>query len=159
MTRIGFLAAAMVLVAAGCGSSSAKPMDDPAQVAVGVVDLITRNHYAQAWGDLHPEDQRVAPLAEYVGCESRSPVIVRPLKVKVVSVNDESVALGNGKFVESKAVGVRLAFAGNFSLVHTVHLVASGGKWTWILPARRFRDYRADRCPTDPGSAPPSTPS
>jgi hypothetical protein len=40
--------------------------------------------------------------------------------------------------------------------VHTVHLVASGGAWKWILPSWRFRDYRADRCPVDPGSTPPS---
>jgi hypothetical protein len=159
VTRIGLLAAAILLVVAGCGSSSANPKEDPGRVAVAVLDLITRNQYAQAWDDLHPEDQRVAPLTEYVGCEMRSPVIARPLKVKVVSINDESVGLGNGKFVESTAVGVRLAFAGNFSLVHTVHLVASHGKWKWILPARRFRDYRADKCPTDPGSEPPPSPS
>jgi hypothetical protein len=157
--RIVTSAAAIVLVAAGCGSANAKPKDDPGKVALAVLDLITHNHYAQAWGDLHPEDQRVAPLAEYVGCEARSPVIARPLRVKVVSVSGESVALGNGKFVESTAVGVRLAFAGNFSLVHTVHLVASHGKWRWILPARRFRDYEADKCPTDPGSAPAPSPS
>ena len=161
--RVALAAAALLmsvgLLAAGCGGKEAKPKDDPGKVALSVLDLITRNHYAQAWGDLHPEDQRVAPLAEYVGCESRSPVIARPLRVKVLSVNAESVGLGNGKFVESTAVDVKLAFAGNFSLVHTVHLVAEDGKWKWILPSWRFRDYRADRCPTDPGSAPPPSKS
>jgi hypothetical protein len=152
------LAAAAALATAGCGGKDAKPKDDPGKVAVAVLDQITRNHYAQAWGDLHPEDQRVAPLAEYVGCETRSPVIAKPLKVTVVRVKEESVGLGNGAFVDSTAVDLRLGFAGNFSLVHTVHLVASEGSWKWILPARRFRDYKADRCPTDTGSsAPPST--
>ena len=152
-------AALVLLAAAGCGSKKeATPKDDPRKVAVAVMGLITANHYAQAWGDLHPDDQRVAPLAEYVGCETRSPVIVRPRTVKVLSVNEESVGLGNGTFVESTAVDVRLGFAGKFSLVHTVHLVAKDGKWKWILPAWRFRDYKADRCPTDPGSsAPPAS--
>jgi hypothetical protein len=74
-----------------------------------------------------------------------------------VSVRDESVGLGDGTFVDSKAVALRLGFAGGYRLVHTVHVVASHGKWTWILPGWRFRDYRADRCPTDAGPSP--TPS
>jgi hypothetical protein len=127
--------------------------------AVRVLGLVTRNQYTQAWDDLHPEDQRVAPLTEYVACETRSPVIARPQSVKVVKVGEESIGLGNGRFVDSTAVGIRLRFAGGFTLVHTVHLVASKGKWKWILPPWRFRDYRADRCPTDPGSAPPPSPS
>jgi hypothetical protein len=144
------------LLAAGCGSSrSAKPKENPRVAAVRVLDQIVHNHYTDAWGDLHSTDQKVAPLAEYVGCETRSPVIARPRTVKVVSVGAESVGLGDGTFVQSTAVGIRMAFAGSFSLVHTVHLVAEDGKWKWILPSWRFRDYKADRCPTDSGSAPP----
>jgi hypothetical protein len=40
-----------------------------------------------------------------------------------------------------------------------VHLVASHGMWKWILPSWRFRDYKADRCPTDAGSSPPPSQS
>jgi hypothetical protein len=146
---------AMTLLA-GCGSQrSAKPKESPRVAAVRVLDQIVHNHYTDAWGGLHSVDQGVAPLAEYVGCETRSPVIARPRTVKVVSVNKESVGLGDGKFVESTAVDIRMGFAGSFSLVHTVHLVAEDGKWKWILPSWRFRDYKADRCPTDSGSAPP----
>jgi hypothetical protein len=144
-----------VLAASGCGSKSARPKESPRAAALRVVDRIVHNRYAQAWGDLHSIDQKVAPLAEYVGCETRSPVVARPLSVKVVSVNDESVGLGDGKFLDSTAVDVRMRFAGSFSLVHSVHLVAEDGKWKWILPSWRYRDYRADRCPTDAGSTPP----
>jgi hypothetical protein len=47
-----------------------------------------------------------------------------------------------------------MQFAGGseFHLTHTVHLVADHGRWKFILPGWRFRDYRADRCPTDSGS-------
>lgn len=146
----------VTLLAVGCGSKhSAKPTESPRVAAVRVLDQIVHNHYTDAWGDLHSVDQQVAPLAEYVGCETRSPVIARPRTVKVVSVNDESVGLGDGKFVDSTAVDIRMGFAGSFSLVHTVHLVAEDGKWKWILPSWRFRDYKADRCPTDSGSNPP----
>ena len=119
---------------AAARSSDAKPKESPRVAAVRVLDQIVHNHYTDAWGDLHSVDQKVAPLAEYVGCETRSPVIARPRSVKVVSVNAESVGLGDGKFVESTAVDIRMSFAGSFSLVHTVHLVAEDGKWKWILP-------------------------
>ena len=145
----------LVPAAAGCGSKGdARPQENPRLAAVRVLDQIVHNHYSDAWGDLHSIDQKVAPLSEYVGCETRSPVIARPRSVKVVSVNTESVGLGDGKFVESTAVDIRMGFAGSFSLVHTVHLVAEDGKWKWILPSWRFRDYKADRCPTDSGSSP-----
>jgi hypothetical protein len=145
----------LVPAAAGCGSKrDAKPQENPRLAAVRVLDQIVHNHYSDAWGDLHSVDQKVAPLAEYVGCETRSPVIARPRSVKVLSVNTESVGLGDGKFVESTAVDIRMGFAGSFSLVHTVHLVAEDGRWKWILPSWRFRDYKADRCPTDSGSSP-----
>jgi hypothetical protein len=149
------LSLAVVLCGAGCGGRAAAPNDDPGKFAVKVVNLILGNHYATVWGDLHSADQRVAPRAEYVGCETRTPILDRPLAIKVLAVSDESVGLGNGKFVDSKAVDVRLSFAGNLKLTHTVHVVADGGRWRWILPSWRFRDYKADRCSSDAGSAPP----
>lgn len=145
----------VVLVLVGCGGTTAAPKDDPGRFAVKVVNLLVANHYAQAWGDLHPEDQRVAPLSEYVGCETRTPILARPRAIKVLTIRGESVGLGNGKFVDSRAVGVRLSFGGGLKLTHTVHVVAEHGHWRWILPSWRFRDYRADRCSSDAGSGPP----
>jgi hypothetical protein len=75
--------------------------------------------------------------------------------VKVVKVEDASVGLEDGHFVDGKAVSLRLGFDGGFKLVRVVHLIADGGKWHWILPSWRYRDYKADRCPTDAGSSPP----
>jgi hypothetical protein len=154
--RVIALALAAVALA-GCGGRTA-PKDDPGVFAVGVVKLITDNSYSRAWQDMHPTDQKVASLDEYVTCESRSPVLTAPTSLKAVGVSDESIGLGNGKFVQSKAVRVRMMFpgAGNV-LTHTVHIVAEGGHWKWILPSWRFRDYRANRCPVDAGSTPPPT--
>lgn len=151
--------ALVVVAVAGCGGrGSSAPKEDPSVAAIRVVHQITANRYAQAWGDLHSKDQDVAPLGEYVDCETRSPVIARPLRVKATKVSEESFGIGDGTFVETKAVAVRLTFAGAFKITHTVHLVAEDGRWKWILPSFRFRDYKANRCPVDPGSsAPPST--
>jgi hypothetical protein len=86
-------------------------------------------------------------------------VVTVPLSVKAVKVVEASVGLGNGRFVDSTAVSLRIDFAGGFHIVHVVHLIADGGTWHWILPSWRYRDYKADRCPTDAGSSPPPTTS
>ena len=82
-------------------------------------------------------------------------MIAVPRTVKVLSVNDEAVGIGNSKLVDSKAVDLRLGFAGGFHVTHTVQVVADHGKWRWIIPSWRYRDYGANRCPTDAGSGPP----
>jgi hypothetical protein len=147
--------ALFALVIVGCGGAT-EPKDDPGVFAKKVVGLIVHNKYSAVWDDLHPVDQQVAPFSEYIGCENRSPVIAVPRTMKVLSVNDESVGIGNGKFVDSKAVDVRLGFAGDFKVTHTVHVVADHGDWKWILPAWRYRDYKGDKCPTTAGAALPA---
>jgi hypothetical protein len=159
MKQLLLLLVALVVVVVGCGGSSSQPKDDPGAFAVKVVDQIVHNRYSSAWNDLDPVDQEVAPSSEYVQCENRSPVLTAPTSAKVLSVSSESVGIGDGSFVDSRAVHVRLGFTGGFHLVHTVHVVAAHGKWTWILPPSRYRDYKADRCPVDAGSDPPPSAS
>jgi hypothetical protein len=142
-------AAALGLVAvaaAGCGSGSPAPRGDPGATAAGIVRLIAHNRYGEAWEALHPIDQKVAPRAEYVACESRSPVVAAPRAIRVLGVSDESVGLGDGRFVETKAVRLRLVFGG-LTTTQTVHLVAARGAWRWILKPARYRAYEADACP------------
>ena len=156
MKRLVLVLAALFV--AGCGANG-HPNSDPRPTAAKVVDMIVHNKYSASWDELYSADQEVAPFTEYVSCETRNPVIAVPRSVRVLSVNDESVGIGDGKFVDSKAVDVRLNFAGGFKVTHTVHLVGEDGKWKYILPSWRYRDYKADRCPTDSGSAPPPSPS
>lgn len=156
MRTAGLAALLAVAVAAGCGSTRSAPRDDPGAFAVKVVGLIVRNQYPKAWGDLHPEDQKVAPLDEYVACETQSPILLLPTSVTVVGVNDRAVALGDGRTLPSKAIRLVIVFPGEkHVLVRTVHVVAAGRRWTWVLPPARFRDYRADRCRD---AAPPPVP-
>jgi len=151
---VGALLAALCLVAAGCGGSSS-PTADPGPVAIDVVQRITHNDYAHVWDELLSIDRAVAPRKEYVACESSHPVAVVPRSLKVLKVTDESVGLGNGHYVPSKAVAVRIVFGGGLAITHTVHLVAESGKWRFILPPWRYRDYKSDRCPgTEPDANP-----
>jgi hypothetical protein len=146
------LLGAVVLLASACGASAGDPKD----AAVKNVNLIVHNRYTEAWDELYSKDRAVAPKEEYVGCESRSPVQEAPKTMKALSVSDESVGIGDGSFVDSKAVKVQMDFRGG-RLVHTVHLVKDRGKWTWILPATRYHQYKDDECPTDAGSSNPTT--
>jgi len=155
VTRLA-LAAVLVVAAAGCGSSSSAPSAEPGSVAIRIVQRITHNDYVHVWDELLSADRDVAPRKEYVACESSHPVGVVPRALKVLKVRDESVGLGNGKFVPSKAVDVRITFGGGLVITHTVHLVAESGKWRFILPPWRYRDYRADRCPGTEASANPA---
>jgi hypothetical protein len=148
------LAGLAVCLLAACGGSSA----DPSKIAMKDLDLIVHNRYSEAWDGLYSADRAVAPKNEYVSCESRSPVQEAPQSTKTVGISDESVGIGDGTFVKSKAVRLQLDFRGG-RLVHTVHLVKEKGDWHWILPSWRYHDYKADRCPTDVGSSPPPTQS
>jgi hypothetical protein len=140
---------ALVVVLAACGAGPG-----PKEIALEDLGLIVHNRYSEAWDSLYSRDQAVAPRAEYVACESRSPVQEAPTATKAIGVSDESVGIGDGTFVESKAVRLQLDFRGG-RLVHTVHLIREKGRWHWILPPWRYRDYKANRCPTDAGSSPP----
>ena len=132
------------------------PRGDPAVFAVDVVRLIVENRYGEAWADLHPTDQRVAPKVEYVGCENRSRFSARFVRATPGTVTTEAVGLGNGRFVQSKAVEVRVTLKEQdlapFVVRHTMHVVPSGSKWTWILPSWRYVDFRDGHCSSAPRS-------
>ena len=149
-------AAAVMLVATGCGAShSSTPTADPKQVAVKVLGQIVHNRYTQAWDSLHPSDQDVAPRVEYVSCETRSPVIAVPTSVKVRR-RSQRVGRDRRRLVSSRApqstCGSASPAASTSSTPCTWSRRTASGRW--ILPPTRYRDYKADRCPTDAGSTP-----
>jgi len=160
VVAVGAAIAAVVVATTG-GHAAAAPTDDPGAFAVDTVRKIVQNRYADAWDTLHPVDKSVAPKREYVRCENRSRFTATFVRARVGHVGDESVGLGNGRFVDSKAVEVlvtlRAASAPRFVVRHTVHLVVADGKWTWILPAWRYGYFRDDICPTSPSA--PASPS
>lgn len=128
-----------------------RPSGDPGRFMAGVVKLIGENRYGRAWQTLHPAHQRVAPRAAYVSCENLTAIPGHVQSVKVVRVFDEQFQLTNVLRVPSKAVDVKITFTDSISpepfvVLHTVHAVAVGARWTWVLPPKRFEAYRAGRC-------------
>jgi hypothetical protein len=117
----------------------------------GLLRQIARNDYDRAWTTLHPSHQRIVTRAEYVRCETESPIPGRLASVNVLGVSDEQVLLaGTPEMVDGKAIRLRLTFSGldqPLVVMHTGHAVAVGDRWTWILPQARFAEYEAGRCP------------
>ena len=128
----------------------ARAGESPTVFAVHVVELIAANRYGDAWDDLHPMHQRVAPRREYVGCESQSPIPGHLASVRVLRVYNDEAALGGGAFVPGKAIVVRISIAEDAERVvvtDTVHAVRVGRRWAWVLPTWRLEEYRAGICP------------
>lgn len=117
----------------------------------GLLSQIARNDYDRAWTTLHPSHQRIVTRAEYVRCETQSPIAGRLDSVKVLDVSDKPVRLaGETDMAAGKAIRMRLTFSGleePLVVMHTGHAVAVGDRWTWILPPARFAEYEAGRCP------------
>ena len=124
---------------------------DPGAFMTKLVAQIAANDYADAWLTLHPTQQRVATRDAYIACEAQSPIPGKLASVRVVDVRDEQVRIaGEAATAPGKAVRLTMSIAGlgdPVVVTHTTHAVAVGGHWTWILPPKRFADYRAGRCP------------
>lgn len=136
------------------------PTSDPGAFMTRVVRLVAQNRYDRAWASLHPLHQRAARRSEYVRCELLTPIPGRVKSIDVLRVTDKRVRLAGGGTVAGKAITIRLTLSAGPSLgseiVHTVHAVAVGGRWAWILSPERFGEYRANRCAGAPQPEPPS---
>jgi hypothetical protein len=157
-----FLAAYLGLAACGSVSVatavliSAQPAvaraESPSAFARTVVTEIAANDYAAAWRTLHPLHQQVAPLSEYVRCETASPIPGHLQSLRVLRVADQDVRVpGASAAVPGKAVSVRITIADralDLAVVveDTVHVVMVDGSWRWILPERRYARYRDNAC-------------
>jgi hypothetical protein len=130
----------------------ATPLGDPGRFLRGVVVDVAHNDYARAWLGLYPPHQSVAPLAEYVACELRSPIPGRLDAVVVLrSVRASFPVAGRTTPIRGAAVTFRIrlsepSLSTSVRLRATFHAVLVSGRWTWILPADRYAMYRDDAC-------------
>ena len=155
-------AGAIVLGSRGGSGSPAGPEDDPVAFLKGVVGQIVRNDYAHAWSTLHPAQQRAVSRKDYVRCELQTKVIGHLDSLTVVRAFDDPVIVAGAgaRPVPSKVVTFRLRLSepgvGTVSFTHSVHAVAVGGHWTWILTPHRYGLYRAGGCSLAPPPAAPA---
>lgn len=125
---------------------------DPVAFVKQTVEHIIRNEYAIVWRTLYPAHKRVAPLHEYVRCERLTPFSDTLDSIAVRRVSDRKIRIaGDARRTATKAITLRIrllpaSLGESIVVVHTVHAVAVGGCWTWILPGRRFELYRKNGC-------------
>jgi hypothetical protein len=118
-----------------------------------VVTQIAHNDYATAWATLAPVQQQAIPRAEYVRCESASPIPGRLDWIKTVRVFDELVTVAGSNAGPTLATAATLririsdpAIHDAVVILHTVHAVRANGRWAWILPGARFQLHRSGAC-------------
>ena len=160
---VAAVAAGAILIGSRGGSgNAAQPKDDPVVFLKGVVAQIVRNDYADAWSTLHPAQRRVVSRRDYVRCELQTKIIGHLDSLTLVRAFDDFVLVAGGgvRPVKSKVATFRLRLSepgvGVITFTHSVHAVAVGGRWKWILTPHRYELYRRGGCSQAP---PPASPS
>jgi hypothetical protein len=111
-----------------------------------------RGDWGKAWQSLYPPHQRIAPRETFIRCETARPFLAPLKSIHVVRVRAVPFRPpGALRPVPSAAVTVAVALRwygprDPITFMHTFHLVAVHGRWTWLLSADRYRLYRRDAC-------------
>lgn len=131
------------------------PARSPGLLMTRLVEDMSAGLYERAWLTLHPIHRRVAAQSEYASCERLVP-FADVASVRVLAVRHETVAVvGSPRPERGATVLLRIELwrpegAPPVVITPTTHAAHTAGGWRWLLPAHRFEDYRADRCPADP---------
>jgi hypothetical protein len=132
---------------------SLQRLGDPVAFLRQVVGEIAANQYATAWQTLDPAQQRLVARDDYVRCESLTPIPGELTSIRVLARQQEKIVVAGTTTdaVPSAAVTFRLrisdaALHASLVVTHTVHAVAAGDRWAWILPPKRLALHRSGTC-------------
>ena len=134
---------------AACGGGGGGGGGAPSgkESAVDFVHRITvefsRGQSGRLWDELHPADQAIVTRARFVQCEHNDGFNLK--RFKVLETYDERIDV-DGKASPSTAVSIR-ATSEDGETTATMHAVAVGGKWRWILQPADAAAYKKGRCP------------
>jgi hypothetical protein len=141
VARPTLLLGAVVVVLAGCGSSS------NGESATAFVKRTTtefsRGQSSRLWSDLAPAEQAVVPRARFLACRRNTGFRLRSFKV--LEQFDESFTMLS-RSVPSTAVSVQVTSDDGVTTA-TVHAIHVDGRWRWVLQPADLAAYRAGRCP------------
>jgi hypothetical protein len=113
--------------------------------------------WSRAWSSLYPLHQRVAVKAVFIRCERATPFLSQTLAFGVLRIKRARVRVpGLARSLPGAAVTLRvhLAWYGPrdpIVLTPTLHVVALGGRWRWLLSTESYLMYKHAAC----GSLPP----
>jgi len=149
---------ALILLAGALGLAAADAYGqtrrgDAAPFLSHVVRLLAANNYEAAYPLLHPGQQRLVSAGEYVACEQTSPIPGRLTSLRALKTTHGRIHVAgtNAGSVPATAVTFELRLTGSLpgesaTVDLTAHAVAVGGRWTWILSARRLALHRSGTC-------------
>lgn len=142
IASIAAVAAALSL-AAGCGGSG---KESAADFAKRVTTEFSRGQSARLWDELLPAQQAVVPKARFLACEGNQGFGLQ--KIKVLETYDEAVEVdGKAESSESsKAVTLQVT-SDDGRTTATMHAIAAGGHWHWILKPADVAAYKSGKCP------------
>jgi hypothetical protein len=145
--RLTAIAAAAVLVCAGCGGEEDLSASGPGAAQVQLLENLYGGRYERAWADLHPAHQRIAPRARFVRCAGQ--VVPRGdlESIEVLDVFEDDAELPGITEGETRAVRLRVTSFQGDSDTFVNHAVRVGERWRWVLNAESVEAYRRNRCP------------
>jgi hypothetical protein len=157
--KVFVLGAALMLLAAGCGSGGDKasegrttaPQTTPgnqaaAQEVVRVQAQLRRGQFAAAWRTLHPAEKRVMSAQRLAACYPAD-AFPRTVTFRATVVQDVSWQVpGTESFAEAKEVTVKAEAAGETVDTFKQHAVQVGKRWTWMLSRAFYDKARKGTC-------------
>jgi hypothetical protein len=114
-----------------------------------------RGQYGRNWETLHPAHQKVVSREMYDECErDDEDSVATKIDVDVEETYEEPVLLKGAGTVKSTAVTLRFSYdnplTGKPVEEHTtVHAVAVGREWKWILRPKDYDAYVKGNCPPE----------
>lgn len=152
LVAVAIASAAVVVAGAWLITGGDEAHEQPGAFVSRAVAQIVSDDYETAWDTLYAPHKRVAPKAEYVACERRTPVGMTLGGVRVVRVA-QSLRHVPGKAgripVELVTLRLRLkdpSLGTEDAFTHTFTVVAAGEGWAWILTPSKYELYRNDGC-------------
>lgn len=143
-------------------ASPTTPEQDAGDFYKEITEQSIRGQYGRVWESLHPAHQQIVSRERCDECErSDDSDGATKVTVTVVETYEEPVRVlgstreeGESEIKDSTAVTLRLSYSnpltGKPAEEHgTVHAVAVGGEWKWILAPESFNAYVKGECPED----------
>jgi hypothetical protein len=166
------IAFVVVALAAGCGGNgdnetqanptTTTPKQDAGDFMKEITERSLRGQYGRVWESLHPAHQAIVSRERFDTCErDEDGTGATRITVKVVETYEEPVRVlgstrqeGESEIKDSTAVTLRFNYSnpltGKPAEEHqTVHAIAVGGEWKWILGPQTFNAYVSGECPDE----------
>lgn len=138
-----------VLVAAGCGGSTAAPDEAPGTFMTRVLREELNGQWSKQWNELHPGHKKLITRAEYVACSRALATNIGTggETYKVLAVKDATIDVFAVPQHDSKVVTITFRSPISKSTPrYDMHAVAVDGHWAWILGGRFLNAVEQGKC-------------